>query len=181
MASGRFPGLGVQRFTPQRLSAAFPPAWQWHNRDRLPHHSGGTAPASHRLPFFALYGHLRQSLGLLVSEGRYLVKRNGCEPGRQGSVQTSDYYQSAGAHNSPGSACTDSLRVEAYRPRACGPDRASRSGHKECLALIPSSEIRDRALAWMGIFHWLTPHRPLNTPVHSDAIACGPQSDTHQP
>ena len=26
MASGRFPGLGVQRFTPQRLSAAFPPA-----------------------------------------------------------------------------------------------------------------------------------------------------------
>ncbi len=25
---------------------------QWHHRDRLPHHSGGTAPALHRLPLF---------------------------------------------------------------------------------------------------------------------------------
>ena len=78
MASGRFPGLGVQGFTPQRLSAAFPPAYT--SSGIIETGSPITVAGPRRLctdfPYFTRYGHLKHGSGQLVSESLCIVKHN---------------------------------------------------------------------------------------------------------
>ena len=68
MASGRFPGLGVQEFTPQRLSTAFPPACT--GSGIIETGSPITVAGPRRLctdfPYFTRYGHLKHGSGQLV-------------------------------------------------------------------------------------------------------------------
>ncbi len=78
MASGRFPGLGVQGFAPQRLSAAFPPACT--GSGIIATGSPITVAGPRRLhtdfPYFTRDGHLKHGSGQLVSEAGCIVKHN---------------------------------------------------------------------------------------------------------
>ncbi len=78
MASGRFPGLGVQGFTPQRLSAAFPPACA--GSGIIETGSPITVAGPRRLctdfPFSPWIGYLKHGSGQLVSEAGCIVKHN---------------------------------------------------------------------------------------------------------
>ena len=139
MASGRFPGLGVQRFTPQRLSTAFPPVYT--GSGIIETGSPITVAGPRRIrtdfpfpPWMGTSSTVRASwyrrpivLSSTTLTTSVVPRWLRWTPSGQAAGQTLDCCQSADGYSSPSSAYTYSPRVGSPRLHAGAPDTASGS------------------------------------------------------